>query len=58
MSPLDALNHLLNLFAPAAAMALLLVLGGRLCLFDVDAALDEHASDGEVSATKRACERS
>ena len=32
MSPLDAFNHLLNLFAPAAAMALLLVLGGRLCL--------------------------
>ena len=32
MSPWDALNHLLNLFAPAAAMALLLVLGGRLCL--------------------------
>ena len=32
MGPLDALNHLLNLFAPAAAMAVLLVLGGRLCL--------------------------
>ena len=32
MGPLDALNHLLNLFAPAAAMAVLLVLGGRLFL--------------------------
>ena len=32
MSPLDALNHLLNLFAPAAAMAVLLVWGGRLFL--------------------------
>ena len=32
MGPLDAFNHLLNLFAPAATMALLLVLGGRLCL--------------------------
>ena len=34
MAPLDALNHLLNLFAPAAAMAVLLVLGGRLFKFD------------------------
>lgn len=32
MGPLDAFNHLLNLFAPAAALAVLLVLGGRLCL--------------------------
>ena len=32
MGPLDAFNHLLNLFAPAAALAGLLVLGGRLCL--------------------------
>lgn len=32
MTPLDALNHLLNLLAPAAALAVLLVLGGRLCL--------------------------
>ena len=32
MGPLDAFNHLLNLFAPAAAMAVLMVLGGRLCL--------------------------
>lgn len=32
MGSLDAFNHLLNLFAPAAAMAVLLVLGGRLCL--------------------------
>lgn len=29
---LNAANHLLNLFAPAAALAVLLVLGGRLCL--------------------------
>lgn len=29
---LDALNHLLNLFAPAAALALLLVPAGRLLL--------------------------
>ena len=34
MAPLDALNHLLNLFAPAAAIAVLLVLGGRLFKFD------------------------
>ena len=32
MGSLDALNHVLNLFVPAAAMAVLLVLGGRLCL--------------------------
>ncbi len=30
MGPLDALNHLLNFAAPAAAMAVLMVLGGRL----------------------------
>ena len=34
MAPLDALNHLLNLFAPAAAIAVPLVLGGRLFKFD------------------------
>ena len=30
MGPLDILNHLLNFVAPAAFVALLLVLGGRL----------------------------
>lgn len=30
MGPLDTLNHLLNFLAPAAAMAVLMVLGGRL----------------------------
>ena len=29
MGPLDILNHLLNFVAPAAAVALLLALGGR-----------------------------
>lgn len=30
MGPLDTLNHLLNFLAPAAAMAVLMVLGARL----------------------------
>ena len=30
MGPLDAFNHLLNLFAPAAAMAVLLWLGSQI----------------------------
>jgi hypothetical protein len=30
MGPLDTLNHLLNFVAPAAAMAVLMVLGGRM----------------------------
>jgi hypothetical protein len=30
MGPLDSLNHLLNFLAPALAMAVLMVLGGRL----------------------------
>ncbi|MFZ3124574.1 MAG: hypothetical protein WA129_05550 [Acidovorax sp.] len=30
MGPLDALNHVVNFLAPAAALALMLVLGGRL----------------------------
>ncbi len=30
MGPLDTLNHLLNFAAPAATMAVLMVLGGRM----------------------------
>lgn len=30
MGPLDTLNHLLNFFAPAAAMAVLVALGSRI----------------------------
>lgn len=46
MGPLDALNHLLNFAAPAAAMAVLMVLGGR--IFDSKSGAS-HAAWAQVA---------